>query len=45
MDGVARPIFELTTPDPAVVDAAHTCPMEAIEVRDMADGRRIAPED
>jgi ferredoxin len=31
-------------PDDAAVDAAESCPVEAITVRDAADGRLIAPE-
>lgn len=43
VNGAARPVFELTTPTQSVVDAARTCPMEAISVHDVADGRKIAP--
>jgi ferredoxin len=31
-------------PDPAAVDAAEFCPVEAIEIRDAADGHLVAPE-
>ncbi|PZM89991.1 MAG: cytochrome [Actinobacteria bacterium] len=43
VDAVSTPLAEQVTPDEAVLDAAHSCPMEAITVRDAA-GRIIAPE-
>lgn len=42
-DGRSRPIKELIDPDDIVVDAADTCPAEAIVVHDAA-GRQLAPE-
>ncbi|MFG1886968.1 ferredoxin [Micromonospora sp. NPDC049051] len=42
--GLARPLAERVAPDDALVDAADSCPMEAVIVSE-ADGlRRIAPE-
>ena len=41
---VSTPLAELVTPAEAVFDAADSCPMEAITVRDAGDGRIIAPE-
>ncbi|MGN9764879.1 ferredoxin [Micromonospora sp. SD12] len=44
VDGLARPLTERVAPDDALVDAADSCPMEAVIVSE-ADGlRRIAPE-
>ncbi|WP_374982696.1 ferredoxin [Streptomyces fradiae] len=41
--GRARPVDEVIDPDEAVLDAAETCPMEAITVRDAGTGRVLAP--
>lgn len=41
--GRSRPVDELTEPDQAVLDAAETCPTEAIAVVDAA-GHPLAPE-
>ncbi|WP_228974052.1 dTDP-4-dehydrorhamnose 3,5-epimerase family protein [Streptomyces sp. DH12] len=41
--GRARPVDEVVGPDDAVLDAAETCPMEAITVRDAATGEVLAP--
>jgi len=43
-DGISVPLRSPAPPDPAAVDAAESCPVEAITVRDAADGRVIAPE-
>jgi ferredoxin len=43
-DGVSTAVPAPVAPDPAAVDAAESCPVEAIAVRDAADGRLIAPE-
>jgi ferredoxin len=42
--GVSRPVPAPIAPDPVAVDAAESCPVEAIAVRDAADGHLIAPE-
>ncbi|MDG9704721.1 ferredoxin [Streptomyces sp. DH37] len=42
--GRARPVARDTAPDQRVADAAETCPMEAIRVRDAATGEVLAPE-
>ena len=42
-DGRSRPIREDIEPDDAILDAADTCPAEAITVHDAA-GRRLAPD-
>jgi ferredoxin len=39
----ARPRSEEIDPDDAVVEAAETCPMEAIRIVDMSDDSVIAP--
>ncbi|SDY94836.1 ferredoxin [Micromonospora pattaloongensis] len=44
VDAVSIPLDELIAPEDSVLDAAESCPMEAIAVRDAADGRVIAPE-
>ncbi|MBC6467531.1 ferredoxin [Actinomadura alba] len=41
--GVSQPIAEEIDPDDAVLEAAESCPTEAISVRDAADGTLIAP--
>ncbi|MDT9682171.1 ferredoxin [Streptomyces sp. TRM76323] len=41
--GRARPVEDVITPDDAVRDAAETCPMEAITVRDTTTGEVVAP--
>ena len=38
----SRPVNERVEPDEAVLDAAETCPMEAITVRD-GSGQLLAP--
>jgi ferredoxin len=38
----SRPVNDVISPDDAVLDAAETCPTEAIAVHDAA-GRRLAP--
>ena len=37
------PVSDRVDPDEALLDAAECCPMEAITVRQAADGRIIAP--
>ncbi|CCH28755.1 ferredoxin [Actinosynnema sp. NPDC047251] len=41
--GTAEPVDGSVDPDDAVLEAAESCPMEAILVRDAA-GERLAPE-
>jgi ferredoxin len=43
VDGVAVARPEPIAPEPAAVDAADSCPVEAITLHDDADGRLIAP--
>ncbi|SCG62634.1 ferredoxin [Micromonospora halophytica] len=43
VDGLSRPLKELIDPADEVLDAAESCPMEAIIVSDVGGGR-IAPE-
>lgn len=42
-DDKSRPIRELVDRDEAVIDAAESCPVEAILVTDAASGEVIAP--
>jgi ferredoxin len=42
--GVSSAVPVPIAPDPAAVDAAESCPVEAIAVRDAADDHLIAPE-
>jgi len=45
LDGThSRPLMDETDPDDSVIDAAESCPVEAIRVRDAATGELIAPE-
>jgi ferredoxin len=41
----AQPIEDEIDPDEAVIDAAQSCPMEAIRVVEVASGKVLAPED
>ncbi|MEU8180789.1 ferredoxin [Micromonospora sp. NPDC049044] len=45
VDGLSAPVADVVTPAEAVIDAADSCPVEAITVRDAADDRLIAPEE
>ncbi|WP_326560829.1 ferredoxin [Micromonospora sp. NBC_01796] len=42
-DDGARPRAELLDPDDDVVEAAETCPMEAIRIIDVTDNSVVAP--
>ncbi|MGJ7907122.1 ferredoxin [Actinopolyspora sp. H202] len=44
VDGVSRPLRTDIDPEDDVVDAAESCPVEAIRVRDAQSGRTLAPE-
>lgn len=44
VEGLSVPLAETIPPAEPVVDAAESCPMEAITVRDAANQRLIAPE-
>ncbi|MEW2292934.1 ferredoxin [Streptomyces sp. NPDC006743] len=44
-DGASHPTSPTTEPAPEVVDAAESCPMEAILVTHRDTGVRIAPEE
>ncbi|MEU5085261.1 ferredoxin [Streptomyces sp. NPDC021356] len=44
-DGASHPTSETAAPAPELVDAAESCPMEAISVTHRATGARIAPEE
>jgi ferredoxin len=44
VDGVSVALEPAITPGPATIDAAESCPVEAIAVRDAADGHLVAPE-
>ena len=44
VDGVSVASPAPVAPDPAAVDAAESCPVEAITVRDAADDHLVAPE-
>jgi ferredoxin len=44
VDGLSLPLSEMVEPAQPVTDAADSCPMEAITVRDLDDDRLIAPE-
>jgi ferredoxin len=42
-DGLSHPIIELVEPDDLVLDAAASCPMEAIRVNNGETGEPIEP--
>ncbi|WFE98700.1 ferredoxin [Micromonospora sp. WMMD964] len=44
-DGVSAPLADVVAPAEVILDAADSCPVEAITVRDATDDRLIAPED
>ncbi|WP_329109940.1 ferredoxin [Micromonospora sp. NBC_01699] len=44
VDGLSTPVAETIVPADEVADAADSCPVEAITVRDSTDDRLIAPE-
>lgn len=43
LEGLSQPLAALVEPADAVLDAAGSCPMEAIEVRDADNHRLISP--
>ncbi|WP_433534357.1 ferredoxin [Micromonospora sp. CA-249363] len=45
VDGVSAPLADVVSPAEVVLDAANSCPVEAIIVRDSTDHRLIAPEE
>ncbi len=42
-DGLSHPVSDVIEPDDVVLDAAASCPMEAIEVTDLDTGQRVEP--
>ncbi|WP_262283209.1 ferredoxin [Micromonospora sp. MA102] len=44
VDGLSRPVAERIAADESVLDAAESCPLEAIIVSEVDSLRRIAPE-
>jgi ferredoxin len=42
--GFSEPLADEIEPDDDVIDAAENCPVEAIRVTAVEDGRLIAPE-
>ncbi|KAB1912774.1 MULTISPECIES: ferredoxin [unclassified Micromonospora] len=44
VDGLSRPVAERIAADESVLDAAESCPLEAIVVSEVDSLRRIAPE-
>ncbi|MEU7588850.1 ferredoxin [Micromonospora sp. NPDC049230] len=45
VDGLSAPLADVVAPAEVIVDAANSCPVEAIMVRDATDDRLIAPEE
>ena len=46
LDGAtSSPINDEIEPDEAAIDAAESCPMEAIRVTEIATGKVLAPEE
>lgn len=44
VDGCSSPVAELADPDDSILDAAESCPVEAILVRAAGSGEVLAPE-
>jgi ferredoxin len=44
LEGLSVPLAETVPPADPLIDAAESCPMEAITIRDASDHRLIAPE-
>lgn len=42
--GLSAPRADVVAPAEVILDAADSCPVEAITVRDATDGRLIAPQ-
>ncbi|WP_422735599.1 ferredoxin [Micromonospora sp. WMMD729] len=45
VDGLSAPLADVVAPAEVVLDAANSCPVEAIIVRDTTDDRLLAPEE
>ncbi|MDG4810956.1 ferredoxin [Micromonospora sp. WMMD1120] len=45
VDGRSAPLVDVVDAADVVLDAADSCPVEAITVRDATDGRLIAPQE
>lgn len=43
--GLSAPLADVVAPAEVILDAADSCPVEAITVRDATDDRLIAPEE
>jgi ferredoxin len=44
VDGTSHPVREEAEPADAAFDAAESCPVEAITIRDKETGAKLAPE-
>ncbi|MFI9404822.1 ferredoxin [Nocardia sp. NPDC052316] len=44
VDGRSSPITDLASPDDLLIDAAESCPIEAIRIREEGTGTILAPE-
>ncbi|RAO04350.1 ferredoxin [Micromonospora noduli] len=45
VDGLSAPLADVVAPADVILDAADSCPVEAITVHDVADDRLIAPQE
>ncbi|MEU5785244.1 ferredoxin [Micromonospora lupini] len=45
VDGLSTPLADVVAPAEIILDAADSCPVEAITVRDTTDDRLIAPQE
>ncbi|MEU8157063.1 ferredoxin [Micromonospora sp. NPDC048986] len=45
VDGQSAPLADVVAPAEVVLDAADSCPVEAITVHDTTDDRLIAPQE
>ncbi|MET8090218.1 ferredoxin [Micromonospora sp. NPDC005220] len=43
--GLSAPLADVVSPAEVILDAADSCPVEAITVRDATDDRLIAPQE
>lgn len=43
--GISQPVLELAGPDMLLLDAAFSCPVEAISIQEISTGVMLAPGD
>ncbi|WP_433261967.1 ferredoxin [Micromonospora vinacea] len=45
VDGLSTPLADVVAPAEVILDAADSCPVEAITVHDATDNRLLAPQE